>query len=184
MDSQEWVPAQYKQPDMPDFRRSETTVKSFKENPKYHYKRKRAEVEPADSEDAQCMDYQETVVRESTCKRARVEGAPYRFVSGKVWKAAGEKAGTLKPKSLSTSWEKKMANKAVAKTFSEQKQAAVTAVKEKRKAAADQKRKALERKAANREKSQVVQKITNVSKLKKMMKNKKQKKLLKTADTS
>lgn len=54
-------------------------------------------------------------------------------VSGRVWKAPGERAGKVMKPSLSTSWEKKMAMKASRQQFVDHKRAAVEAYKEKRK---------------------------------------------------
>jgi hypothetical protein len=55
-------------------------------------------------------------------------------VSGKVWKGEAEKrASADKNAILGSSWEKKMQAKALKKSFQEQKQAAVDALKEKRK---------------------------------------------------
>lgn len=117
-------------------------------------------------------------------KRQRVEGKPYRTVSGKVWKGPGTKAGTYKAAIVGTSWEKKMAAKAARKQLAEQKAAATEAIRAKRKAKAQQREAAKERKKENQAKSTVVQKITNSATVKKMMKSKKQRKLLKTADTN
>jgi hypothetical protein len=63
--------------------------------------------------------------------------APRPQVSGKVWKAAGFKAGTYKSEVVGTSWEKKMAAKAAKKQFTEQKKAAVESLRAKRKVGLD-----------------------------------------------
>lgn len=49
---------------------------------------------------------------------------PRAQISGRGWKQPGTRAGALKNPHLATSWEKKMANKAEAKLFKEQKTAA------------------------------------------------------------
>jgi hypothetical protein len=51
-------------------------------------------------------------------------------VSGRAWKQPGQRAGTLRNPKLSSSWEKKMQQKAVDKAYKEVKQAAVQAKKE------------------------------------------------------
>lgn len=51
--------------------------------------------------------------------------------SGRGWKEAGERAGSLRNPLLSTSWEKKMADKAASQQFKAVKQAAAHARKEK-----------------------------------------------------
>jgi len=174
-------------------------------------------------------------------KRQRVEGEPWRTVSGKVWKAAGVKAGTYKSQIVGSSWDKKMATKAAKKQFSAQKSEAVQGLRAKRKvrmfapyvhvcsaarasgpesvahaeqqhqtfptlnqshthmtlrnplplpprtrtqAKSDERAAAKERKKTNQAKSAVVHKITNSATVKKMMKSRKQRKLLKTADTN
>jgi hypothetical protein len=54
-------------------------------------------------------------------------------VSGKVWKdAPAKRASSDKNAVVGSSWDKKMAEKAARKAFQEQKAAAVTAVKEKK----------------------------------------------------
>eukprot|EP00878_Enallax_costatus_P027176 GHUV01029234.1.p1 GENE.GHUV01029234.1~~GHUV01029234.1.p1 ORF type:complete len:110 (+),score=40.67 GHUV01029234.1:419-748(+) len=106
-------------------------------------------------------------------------------VSGKVWKAeAGKRASADKNAILGSSWEKKMQEKALRKAFLEQKQAARESLRDKRKADAQHRAAVKERKKQNQEKSAQVQKITNSATLKKMMKSKKQRKLLRTADTN
>ncbi|KAI8474028.1 MAG: hypothetical protein J3K34DRAFT_518528 [Monoraphidium minutum] len=118
-------------------------------------------------------------------KRQRVgEGEPYRVVSGKVWKGPGTKAGTYKSAIVGTSWEKKMGAKATRKALAEQKAVAIETQRAKRKAKGQQRADARARKKENQAKSAVVQKITNSATVKKMMKSKKQRKLLKTADTN
>eukprot|EP00877_Chromochloris_zofingiensis_P012428 jgi/Chrzof1/7439/Cz02g24030.t1 len=148
-------------------------------------KRKLADAEPVAEGP---MDMEEDVVAaaepDMASKRQRLDGESYRKVSGKVWKTPGRKAGTDKACILGTSWEKKMADKALRRQLQQQKHAAQEAIKEKRKAIGQQRRQAKERKTAAQQKSAVVQKISNAATVKKMMKSKKQRKLLKTADTN
>lgn len=140
-------------------------------------------MEELELEGPSTMDEDVPTATESN-KRQKLDGVAYRKVSGKVWKSGNDKASTKKTASLSSTWEKKMANKAGREHFMTFKKEAVAAAKSKRKAAADQRRLAKERKDANKAKSTVVQKITNSATLKKMMKSKKDRKKLKTADTN
>ena len=52
--------------------------------------------------------------------------------SGRGWKEAGERAGSLRNPLLSTSWEKKMADKAASQQFKAIKKAAIDVHKEKK----------------------------------------------------
>lgn len=120
-------------------------------------------------------------------KRQRAEGVAYRNVSGKSWKEAPSKRASADKNAIvnkHSSWEKKMQEKAQKKAFQEQKAAALDAIKAKRKAAAQHRQAVKDRKKANQEKSVQVQQITNAATLKKMMKSKKQRKMLRTADTT
>jgi rRNA-processing protein CGR1 len=51
--------------------------------------------------------------------------------SGRPWKEPGQRAGSLRNPRLSTTWEKKMADKALAGAFREAKQESISARKEK-----------------------------------------------------
>ena len=51
--------------------------------------------------------------------------------SGRPWKLPGERAGSLRNPRLATSWDKKMADKAVSAAFKEAKQESISARKEK-----------------------------------------------------
>jgi hypothetical protein len=68
-----------------------------------------------------------------------VTGVPHALppqVSGKVWKGEAEKRASADKNAIlgrGSSWEKKMQAKALKKSFQEQKQAAVDALKDKRK---------------------------------------------------
>lgn len=101
--------------------------------------------------------------------------------SGRAWKQAGQRAGTLKNPNLTSSWEKKMAIKAEEDAFKERKRAAQEARKE---VLAEQRRR---REAAKQRKNDAQQKaaiVTRVSSAtaKRMMKSKKARKLLRTGD--
>ncbi|GBF87834.1 hypothetical protein Rsub_00546 [Raphidocelis subcapitata] len=189
-----WEPAQEtREYETVDLRHAALGPKGYKVNPiKSSRKRKMGE-QPEDQ--PQAMDRDDGGAEAAAAaaaaaepppaaKRQRVEGEPYRTVSGKVWKGAGFKAGTYKSAIMGTSWEKKMATKAAKKQFSEQKAVAVDSLRAKRKAKRDERTAAATRKKENQAKSAVVQKVTNSATVKKMMKSKKQRKLLKTADTN
>lgn len=115
-------------------------------------------------------------------KRVRAEGKAYRTVSGKVWKGSSQRASSIS-KNTATPWQRKMTEKATQQQFLEYKRVAVGASKEKRKAEGERRRLVRERKKENQAKSTVVQKLSTAT-AKKMMKSKKQRKLLKTADTN
>jgi hypothetical protein len=122
----------------------------------------------------------------SSSKRARVEGAPYRPVSGKTWKVASARAGAAKAAVLgkNSSWEKVAARRDARRAAVAAKREAQDAAKERRRAAAQQRAAAKERKKANQAKSAVVQAISNPATLKKMLKSKKQRKLLRKVDST
>lgn len=115
------------------------------------------------------------------CKRAKHNVVGSGKASGRDWKVPGQRAGSLKNPKLSTSWEKKMADKAVETAFKEQKRAALAAAKE---AAAEARRKkeaAKQRKKEAQERSAVVTRVSAAT-AKRMMKSKKGRKLLQTRD--
>ncbi|GLC44095.1 hypothetical protein PLESTB_000929800 [Pleodorina starrii] len=183
----EWVPAQYpKGVDTVDLRRlTGVQPKGFKE--RTAGKRKRDAEEQAEDEQPEAMQEEDTQPAAGHSeKRQKADETTYRPVSGKTWKAPGQRASTvMRPATLGKkSWGKRMTEKAARKHILEQKAEAVAAAKAKRKAAAEQRKAAKERKTANQQKSAVVQKITNSATVKKMMKDKKQRKLLRTADTN
>ncbi|GFR43546.1 hypothetical protein Agub_g4639 [Astrephomene gubernaculifera] len=182
----EWVPAQYpKDMDNVDLRRLVgVQPKGFKE--RTAGKRKRDAEEQVDDEQVAAMQEDEQQELKQPEKRQKADETTFRPVSGRTWKLPGQRASTVMKPSTSgkKSWNQRMADKAARKNLQELKGEAVAAAKAKRKAAADQRKAAKERKAANQQKSAVVQKITNTATVKKMMKDKKQRKLLRTADTN
>ncbi|GLI58673.1 hypothetical protein VaNZ11_000416 [Volvox africanus] len=183
----QWIPAQYpKDINSVDLRRlTAVQPKGFKE--RTVGKRKRDAEEQNKSEQLTVMqedEHHEAITH--SLKRQKADEITYRPVSGKTWKAPGQRASTvMRPASLGKkNWSKKTNEKVARKNLLDLKAEAVAAAKEKRKAAAAQRKAAKERKAANQQKSAVVQKITNNATVKKMMKDKKQRKLLRTADTN
>lgn len=184
-----WEPSQESKEmgDPVDLRHAALGPKGYKVNPiKSSRKRKLGDVvEEVQEPVSMDHDGDQTAAAEPSQapKRQRVEGEPYRTVSGKVWKGPGFKAGTYKSAIVGTSWDKKMADKAVRKQLAEQKNVAVEALKAKRKAASQQRAAAKARKKENQAKSAVVQKVKSAT-AKKMLKSKKQRKMLKTADTT
>ncbi|GIL70714.1 hypothetical protein Vretimale_3819 [Volvox reticuliferus] len=186
-ESHQWIPAQYpKDVNSVDLRRlTAVQPKGFKE--RTVSKRKRDAEEQDEGEQPTPMQEDEhQEVKTHSQKRQKADETTYRPVSGKTWKAPGQRASTvMRPVTLGKkSWSKKMSEKVVRKNLLDQKAEAVAAAKEKRKASAEQRKAAKERKAANQQKSAIVQKITNTATVKKMMKDKKQRKLLRTADTN
>ncbi|KAG2451382.1 hypothetical protein HYH02_003984 [Chlamydomonas schloesseri] len=189
--AEEYMPPQYpKEFDSTDLRRLVGVApKGYKVNPIKSQKRKRVEEsdepEPMEEETAMQQDEPQADAAQAG-KRQKADDKTWRPVSGKVWKAPGQRASTVMKANVSgnKSWGRRMAEKAADKSLRETKAEALAAVKAKRKAAADQRKAARERKQANQAKSAVTQKITNAATVKKMMKDKKQRKLLRTADTN
>jgi len=103
--------------------------------------------------------------------------------SGRPWKVPGERAGSFKNPLLSTSWEKKMKDKAERDAFKVVKRESIAAHKEKLAKVKKQRQDARAKKEANKQKSNVTQTISSNATLRKMMKSKKQRKLLQKADT-
>lgn len=101
-------------------------------------------------------------------------------VSGRSWKAPGQKMSTLRSgssKKLSTTWEKKMKEKAVLKDLRDRKKEALEQKKEAARAAREQREAAKKRKEENRQKSVVTQVVSSAT-ARKMSKSKKQRKKL------
>ena len=103
--------------------------------------------------------------------------------SGRAWKTAGQRAGSLRNPKLTSSWEKKMADKAVESAFKERKRAAQAAHREAKAEARRKREAAKQRKAEAQARSAVTVRVTAAT-AKRMMKSKKQRKLLRTADVS
>mmetsp|Transcript_8508 Transcript_8508/g.18174 ORF Transcript_8508/g.18174 Transcript_8508/m.18174 type:complete len:182 (-) Transcript_8508:629-1174(-) len=180
--TERWVPSQYKVQETPDFRNAKLGPKGFKEKTK----RKLEEMqEQLAHEEETAMDQDEPQpVETQSIKRRKADGVNYVPVYEREAKAPAERAAKIMKAGVTSSWEKKMKNKASRQMFMEHKREAVNAMKEKKKADVEHRKMVRERRKANQEKSAVVQKITNSATLKKMMKNKKQKKSLKMADTN
>ncbi|KAG2485855.1 hypothetical protein HYH03_015438 [Edaphochlamys debaryana] len=182
----EWVPAQYpKDMENVDLRRLVAVAPKGVKG-KTAAKRKRVEEEEEPEQQPEAMQEDDKPAAEPTGKRQKADDKTWRPVSGKVWKAPGQRASTVMKPQLTgkKSWSKRMTEKAAKQHLQSAKKEAVDAAKAKRKAAGDQRKAARERKLENQKKSAVVQKITNSATVKKMMKDKKQRKLLRTADTN
>lgn len=174
----DWVPTQEKQSVPVDFRNVKLGPKGYKE-------RRKRKLEEQEELETCPVDMEEDVASAPTGKRQKLaDGTPYRKVSGKVWKGPAQPATKVMKAPSKKDWDKKMAEKRAKQAFKEQKDAAQQAIKDKRKAKARERQAAKERKEQNQKKSAVVQKITNAATVKKMMKSKKQRKLIKTADTN
>ncbi len=101
-------------------------------------------------------------------------------VSGRSWKAPGQKMSTVRSgssKKLSTTWEKKMKEKAVLKDLRDRKKEAREQKKEAARAAREQREAAKKRKEENRQKSVVTQVVSSAT-ARRMAKSKKQRKKL------
>ncbi len=102
-------------------------------------------------------------------------------VSGRTWKAPGQKMSTIRAGSstkISTSWERKMKDKAELKERRERKLAALEEVKRVRKEAREQKEEAKKRKEENRKRSGLVTQVVSAKTARKMAKSKKGRKKL------
>ena len=104
--------------------------------------------------------------------------------SGRSWKISGQKASSMRSgasKNMSTSWEKKMRDKAVLKEVRDRRREALEKEKAKRREAREKREAAKKRKEENRKKSAVTQ-VVSTETAKKMAKNKKLRKKLVTVD--
>lgn len=102
-------------------------------------------------------------------------------VSGRTWKAPGQKMSTIRTGSsskISTSWERKMKDKAVLKEMRERKKEALEEVKRVKREAREQKEEAKKRKEENRKKSGLVTQVVSAKTARKMAKTKKGRKKL------
>ncbi|KAL6767767.1 hypothetical protein F751_6939 [Auxenochlorella protothecoides] len=102
-------------------------------------------------------------------------------VSGRSWKQAGERAGTLRNPKLSTSWDEKMRIKAEKASFLEQKRESQAAWKAKKGMLKSQREEVLRKKEENRKKSEVTVRVSSAT-AKKMQKSKKARKALRTGE--
>lgn len=103
-------------------------------------------------------------------------------VSGRSWKVPGETMSAMKKgTNVSTTWEKKMKEKAVAKELRERKQEAKELRQAAMKEAREKREAAKKRKEENRVKSAITQ-IVSSKTARKMAKNKKLRKKLVTVD--
>ena len=114
-------------------------------------------------------------------KRAKHNVVGVGKTSGRDWKQPAPRAGTLRNPALSTSWEKKMAQKAEEQAYKERKRAAQEA---RREAAGAERRRREEAKARKEERKKAAEVTTRVSAAtaKRMMKSKKARKLLRAGD--
>ncbi|KAJ9533352.1 hypothetical protein V8C86DRAFT_2616618 [Haematococcus lacustris] len=188
----EWHPTQHPVPERHDYRCAVLGPKGYKEKGKrklddmqalHDQDLEQAAAQMTDTLDSACK-LDEAAVAQPSSKRRKGEDGGGIPVSGRTWKVSAQRAAIVMKAKTGSTWEKKIAVKASREAFVQQKKEAVTAAKEKRKAKALQRKAAMERKKANKAKSEVVQKITNSATVKKMLKSKKQRKLIKTADTN
>lgn len=110
-------------------------------------------------------------------KRSRSNVVGVGKASGRTWKLPGQRAASLRNPKLSSSWEKKMADKAKAQAFKEAKKEAKALVSEAKREARERKEAAKERKEENRRKSEVTVRVSAAT-AKKMLKSKKDRKKL------
>ena len=114
-------------------------------------------------------------------KRAKHNTLGVGKASGRDWKVPAQRAGTLRNPKLSTSWEKKMANKAEADAFKGRKRAAKAAKGEAAAAERQRREAAKKKKEEARAKAAVVTRVSAAT-AKRMMKSKKGRKQLRTGD--
>lgn len=180
------VPPQYKQPAVHDFRGAGFAPKGYREK-----------AVKSGSSKRKLDEYQEQVTRDQaemkeadapaavSFKRLKTTNSDVSGVgkaSGRQWKEAGQRAGTLKSQNVSSSWEEKMRIKAETKIFRENRAQAIATRKAKLQRARQQRSEAKARKNEAQRKNTKVQQISNPATIKKMMKDKKQRKKLMTAD--
>lgn len=112
-------------------------------------------------------------------KRAKHNTVGVGKASGRSWKRPEQRSATLKNPKLSTSWEKKMKDKAEIDALRARKREAAEARKEAAKKEKERLEEKKRRKEENRAKSAITQRV-NVDTARKMAKNKKLKKRLVT----
>lgn len=122
-------------------------------------------------------------ITQREAKRAKHNIVGVGKASGRSWKQPAQRAGTLRNPKLSTSWEKKMKQKAEEQAYKAAKREALEAKKEAARTERHRREEVKKRKEENRAKSAIVQKVST-STAKKMAKNKKLKKKLVTVDDS
>ena len=113
-------------------------------------------------------------------KRTKHNSVGVGKVSGRSWKQAAPRASTLRSAN-SSSWEKKMKDKAEITAYRNRKKEALEARKEAARETRRRREEAKARKEANRAKSVVAQRVSAAT-ARRMAKNKKQKKKLVTVD--
>ncbi|KAK9834677.1 hypothetical protein WJX74_007329 [Apatococcus lobatus] len=173
------VPPQVQPPEVYDFRGFTVAPRGYK----MKNKRKIEDLEDqAEFESAQMTDDPPATVL-PPAKRTKRSTIGVGKASGRPWKQAATRASELRSPTLSTSWEHKMREKAEQQAFRDQRRATVAARKEAIQAEKQRREAAKKRKEENQRKSTVVQKVST-STAKRMLKSKKQRKLLRTADTT
>lgn len=189
------MPPQYKHQPLYDFRQFPAETRGYKvgvtKYGKVGTKRKLEEyAEQVEREQAAMQQEDGTAAAErdpaaetAPAKRVKHNTVGVGKASGRDWKQPGQRAGSLKNPKLSSSWEKKMQDKAVEKAFKERKRDAAAARKE---ALATERRRreaVKQRKAEAQAKSAVVTRVSAAT-AKRMMKSKKARKLLQTRDAA
>ena len=114
-------------------------------------------------------------------KRPKLDTVGTAKVSGRSWKQPEARSGSLRNPGLSSSWDKKMRDKAEMGALRQRKRDAQELHREAVKAKKDEREAARVRKEANRAKSTVTQRI-KASTAKRMAKNKKLRKKLVTVE--
>lgn len=180
------VPPQYKPQPIVDFRDFPDGPRgykvSIKKNGTIGSKRKLDEYEEQVAREQLAMEQGDgppQVV--GTAKRYKKDTTGVGKVSGRDWKLPGRRAGELKTPTLSSTWEKKMSDKASLAAFTARKRDAKAAFKAQKAEAHKRREESKARKEANRKKSEIVQRVSSAT-AKRMLKSKKQRKLLKSGD--
>ncbi|PSC71626.1 coiled-coil domain-containing 86 [Micractinium conductrix] len=187
------VPPQYKPQPLYDFRQFPEEARGFKVGVtklgRLGTKRKldeyaeQVEREQAEMEEKSPAELAAAVAVAAAplAKRAKHNTLGVGKASGRDWKVPAQRAGTLRNPKLSTSWEKKMANKAEADAFKGRKRAAKAAKGEAAAAERQRREAAKKKKEEARAKAAVVTRVSAAT-AKRMMKSKKGRKQLRTGD--